>query len=365
MIQESSVRSTNSLPRSSLIFWSISRDTPCSPLQPQPTEPGIHVYSEYSIVLYLYRIKQMLRPLSLALLRTASRRLDPAALAMADTHNETQALAEEPEDSQPSDSTGSLSCSSWSPAWEELVASIAFFILCMIPYLVAIAPRIRPIPFQRIQSGEYIRNLVNNESFESDTISTLVLFLISALLPFGLQLIHVARTSKKTEDKLHTVCVYLVGFGLTLLVTESIKSYVAYLRPSFYDLCEPAADYTICTAAGDSSDARKSFPSGHASTAFCGLSLFSKYLERTFGIESVREIAIENTALVIRCKTGSAPKYNRLYSILCLLPVALAIFIAASRVVDNKHFPADIVGGCVLGAACASFANRLWFPSLF
>jgi diacylglycerol diphosphate phosphatase / phosphatidate phosphatase len=350
-----------------------------------------------------------------------SRRLDPAVLleysvpditlAMAaDTlnhNNETyESLAEEAEegegeeeelqqDQQPAataaTNTGSSSSGSslqssccWSPEWEELAASIVFFVLCMIPSIVNIAPRIRPIPFQRIQSGEYILNLVNNnESIDSDTVSTLGLVFVSVLLPFGIQLVHVAYTARRgqrpRQDKLplvlHTVCVYLVGFGLTMLVTETLKSYIGYLRPSFYDLCEPSADYTVCTAAdaGESSDARKSFPSGHASTAFCGLLLFSKHLERSFGIESVRKVAIiveeeeeeEDTGLLgIRYKTGSSPIYNRFYSILCLLPVALAIFIAASRVVDNKHFPADIVGGSLLGAACAHFANRLWFPSL-
>ncbi|KAI2500018.1 phosphatidate phosphatase [Fragilaria crotonensis] len=285
-------------------------------------------------------------------------------LAMVDSHDETNALAEGPEDLPPS-STGAASRSwSWSPAWKELVGSILFFILCMIPFLATIAPRTRPIPFQLIMSGEYILNLVNNESFDSETISTLVLFVVSALVPFGLQVIHVATKSRRNEDTLHTICVYLVGFGLTMLVTETLKSYVGYLRPSFYDLCEPTADYTSCTA-GDSNDARKSFPSGHASTAFCGFSLFSRYLERTYGVESVREVAIEdnNAAMVVRYTTA-APHYHRFCSILCLLPMALAIYIAASRVVDNKHFPADVVAGSLLGAASAHFANRLWFPSL-
>ena len=322
-------------------------------------------YASFQILrCHHYSTRSMLRPLSQALLRTAYRRLDSTVLAMAGSHDETSALAEGPDDPPPSARGAANINWPWTPAWQELVVSILFFILCMIPFLVAIAPRIRPIPFQRIKSGEFILNLVNNESFDSDTMTTPVLIVVSALLPLGLQVIHVATKSRRQEDTLHTICVYLVGFGLTMLATETLKSYVGYLRPSFFDLCEPTADYTYCTA-GDSNDARESFPSGHASTAFCGLSLFSRYLERTFGIESVQEVVMEDnsTTIVVRYRTTN-PHFHRLYSILCLLPVALAIFIAASRVVDNKHFPADIVAGSLLGAACAHFANRLWFPSL-
>lgn len=41
--------------------------------------------------------------------------------------------------------------------------------------------------------------------------------------------------------------------------------------------------------------------------------------------------------------------------------MALALFIAVSRVRDNKHFPADVVGGSLLGGSIAIFANSLWF----
>jgi membrane-associated phospholipid phosphatase len=47
-------------------------------------------------------------------------------------------------------------------------------------------------------------------------------------------------------------------------------------------------------------------------------------------------------------------------SILCLLPLALALFIASSRVVDNKHFPADVVAGSVLGFSIARYFHFLW-----
>lgn len=253
-------------------------------------------------------------------------------------------------------------------SWDvvELVACVVFLFLGMIPEVFFKSPRERPIPFQFIQSGEYILNLAVNEQFDSDTISDVELGLLSVLLPLVLQLALAFFLLKQHPKGLHnTLCTYLVGFGLTFLVTSVVKVYVGYLRPSFYDLCEPTSDFTSCTG-DDSVESRLSFPSGHASIAFCGLPLLSKYLERAFGLTSITERVTDvDGSVVLRFKaTQVAPQIRRLFSILCLLPYALAIFIATSRIVDNKHHPADVVGGSVLGAACAHFAHQLWFPSL-
>ena len=283
---------------------------------------------------------------------------------MSETNGDDPVVSNDDDDQPPAPSPTTTTVCAWSPARVELLVCVFFCLLCTIPFLAIEAPRIRPIPVQRIQSGEYILNLENDQSFDSDTVNDWVLFLVSAILPLLLQTSLAHWVIKRSGDVHGTICTYLVAFGLTLLVTECVKSYAAYLRPSFFDLCEPTANYTSCLAP-DSSDARKSFPSGHASTAFCGLSLLSMYLQRSFGIDSVRELIAtgENGTIVIRYKTN-VPHLYRFYSTLCLLPVAVAIFIAVSRVVDNKHFPADIVGGAVLGTAAAFFAHRLWFPSL-
>merc|ERR1712154_517928 len=44
---------------------------------------------------------------------------------------------------------------------------------------------------------------------------------------------------------------------------------------------------------------------------------------------------------------------KRLFSMLSVLPIFLGIFIAASRVHDDMHHPADVVGGSVIGIGCA------------
>ena len=48
-----------------------------------------------------------------------------------------------------------------------------------------------------------------------------------------------------------------------------------------------------------------------------------------------------------------------------LLPVGLSLFVAASRVVDNDHWPADVVGGAVIGGAFATIYYHRYFPIVF
>lgn len=109
-------------------------------------------------------------------------------------------------------------------------------------------------------------------------------------------------------------------------------------------------------------DTRKSFPSGHASTSFCGLTLLTLFLHTRFGLPSLvhrqqRRTDPNGTGSILPTTT-----IYRFISIFSLAPMALAVFIAVSRIVDNKHWPADVVGGAVLGASVANFVHGLWLP---
>lgn len=165
------------------------------------------------------------------------------------------------------------------------------------------------------------------------------------------------------------------------LCTEVIKNYVGYLRPVFFQECKPNEIYDSCTGAeGFAEDElRKSFVSGHASAAFCGCTLFTLFLERTFGISSTEIINSHERNLEVSANYSGAVEQNnqnqyplyvisfrkdpwlhRVGSVFSLLPMCLAVYIASSRVVDNKHFPADVVGGAVLGASIAIYCHAVW-----
>lgn len=230
-----------------------------------------------------------------------------------------------------------------SPELRELAACVAFFLACTLPFALLKSPRQRPMPIQRLNDGEIVLSLVHNEIFEGDTISDSMLIFLAAIFPLGLQLLLGRLVLGNPRDMIATGCVYAVAFGLTNGLTGTLKLYCGYLRPVFFQLCKPDNNMDACTTTNV--DARKSFPSGHASLSFCGLMLLSRFVHARFGVAS--------------SKTTNS--HRRCMSIVSLLPLGLATFIAASRVVDNRHFPADIVAGAVLGGSLARFVHDIWF----
>ncbi|MGK3738434.1 MAG: membrane-associated phospholipid phosphatase [Bacillariaceae sp.] len=260
-------------------------------------------------------------------------------------------------------------------------------------------------------------NLVNNEKFLGDTISSTECKLYALILPLMLQLslvwflwilppgsnpvatTTVGNNNSNNNNKLgnnnnsidlglfhrwdgihRTICVYSVGFGITEVITCSVKYYVGYLRPIFLDICQPYYDASSsdgggggggefrCTNEYEAKGARISFPSNHASGSFCGMLLLSLYLEHCFGTS----ITHPTTKTFLRKKKLPRRRQQqiqdhakhglqRLVSLFCYTPMLFAVFIAASRVVDNRHFPADVVGGAVLGASIASLVFNIWY----
>jgi membrane-associated phospholipid phosphatase len=250
----------------------------------------------------------------------------------------------------------------------EVVACVFFYFLCCVLYVIKLPGNQRPIPYQLLEnSGEYVRNLVNNESTDGSTVSVPNLYLLAVIVPFLFQVL-ASEMFGKLGDTHAAICVNLVAHGTTHLATESLKLYVGYLRPVFYQYCVPGDDYQECTGtSSEVADVRKSFPSGHASTAFCGLTILSLYLHNRFGVPSVRalqKLPVDEATNTMRWKVVylvKTPFYYRCISFFSMAPLALALFIAASRVVDNKHFPADVIGGAILGASISRFVNGLWY----
>ena len=259
-----------------------------------------------------------------------------------------------------------------SPDFAEIGSCVAFFLVMMIINFVNPTPRQRPIPYQYLQNtGDYIKNLVNDAPYAGyDTVSSTMLVVLAEILPLLIQL-SLAKLCGRKGDAHKAICVYLTALGLTMFVTNGVKVYCGYLRPIFYNVCDPNGNFSECQH--DSNEARLSFPSGHSSSSFCGLMILSLYLHNRFGLPSVAVLAPQEVQrddgtmqrrLVMFYNTPQQPPTRyRFVSIVALLPLALATFIASSRVVDNKHFPADVVGGAVLGASVSLFVNGLWYDT--
>jgi hypothetical protein len=94
--------------------------------------------------------------------------------------------------------------------------------------------------------------------------------------------------------------------------------------------------------------------------------LLTRYIHGRFGLPGAQARAAkvsEGDCTHCQCAGGSlsrSVRFGRLVSMISLLPLAVAVCISCSRVVDNRHFPADIVGGALLGGSIALFVHGLW-----
>ncbi|KAG8345337.1 putative PAP2 superfamily [Trypanosoma vivax] len=144
-----------------------------------------------------------------------------------------------------------------------------------------------------------------------------------------------------------TVSVWVLTFLLSIMfstfIVACIKVYVGRLRPDFiqrlkrdgYTKQSNAPD--LCGAAREG---RLSFPSGHSSAAFSAMTPLTVYLLglfRAFGGLCIWRVAVS------------------------LLPMCLAIVIAASRTRDNRHHFSDVIGGSLIGAVFALLSVGLFF----
>jgi diacylglycerol diphosphate phosphatase/phosphatidate phosphatase len=255
----------------------------------------------------------------------------------------------------------------------ELLGCLGFLLVISLLSLIDRELNERPIPVQVLQnSGDYVRNLTNNEPFDGETVPDIWLIILTIVAPVLIQFA-LSKIWGRPGDGHATWCVYIIAFSIVLVTTDAIKRYAGYLRPIFYTLCVPDDKLEECTAEDEGGNSiRMSFPSGHASTSFCGLMLLSLYLHSRFGVPSVRVYGYKPETATTQTQNGQQqhrwtttytkePALYRAISVLSLLPLALALFISTSRVVDNKHFPADIVAGSLLGASTAIFTFYLWY----
>ncbi|SAM08515.1 hypothetical protein [Absidia glauca] len=151
----------------------------------------------------------------------------------------------------------------------------------------------------------------------------------------------------------------LLGLCLSLTICAMITD-VTKPRPDLLDRCQPAvgahdppmglSNYTICTVGSDTSimiDGFKSFPSGHTSFAFAGLTYFSLYLAGKFNLFDQKG---EGRTLKI---------------FLFWIPILGALLIGISRFRDYRHHWGDVLIGGIIGLICAFFAYRQYYPPLY
>jgi diacylglycerol diphosphate phosphatase/phosphatidate phosphatase len=261
----------------------------------------------------------------------------------------------------------------------EMVAWVVFMaILSGLPRLTASVWR-RDIPYQESAAGDVLLELMFDNELVDETVNNQLLIILGVLVPLSLQVILCLTCGDSWHDVHRGICAFSTAIGLSTFIVEFAKHYVGYLRPNFYAKC--GFDYGTMQCDPDtdtdSFTGRKSFMSGHSSMSFAGLTLLSLYMQRLFGVGSgtKRAVVIGGTGADSTGNEGgtvflryislspSVQRRKRVLSVLCLIPMFLAVFIAASRVRDNYHHPADVVGGSIVGASAAIWTMEIWFDS--
>ena len=191
------------------------------------------------------------------------------------------------------------------------------------------------------------------------TFPTWTLPFLGVIIPVSIILAaSLARTDSVARSRAETkraIVGLLLAVTLGFAVTNALKNSVGAFRPDFRARCWPNGAKTAWEAPGipkcapnhDArlvSEGRKSFPSGHASMAFSGLSFASAAAaERLAAFGGGAESAAKRNR-------HRAPAWRL---VAAAAPVALAVAVAVSRVTDYMHHVEDVVGGGCIGLAAA------------
>ncbi|KAK3440544.1 hypothetical protein EUGRSUZ_B00840, partial [Eucalyptus grandis] len=198
-------------------------------------------------------------------------------------------------------------------------------------------------PFRRL-AGEDIMTDMKYPPLKTNTGLFWAVPILAIVLPFVVFLVCCF-----TCDNFHDFRV-ISSVVLTAMITDALKDTVGQQRPDLFwrsfphgiGVFDPMMKDVICH--GDKAvikESYKSFPSGHPSWSFAGLSYLSWYL------------------------AGKIRAFDRRSHIakLCIIhfPLLLVAFVAISRVDDYWRHCQDVIAGALLGSVVAAFCYLQFF----
>ncbi|KAI0738505.1 lipid phosphate phosphatase 1 [Daedaleopsis nitida] len=194
---------------------------------------------------------------------------------------------------------------------------------------------------------------VISHKHHKDQISGELNWTLAFIVPIAITLVAGLRRRSAIEVH-HSLLALYSGRGLCALITEALKNRVGRLRPDFLDRCKSILG--MCT--GDVSkiqEGRRSFPSGHSSEAFSGMTFLSLWIAGMTGAW---------------CLSQSVPGSSFLRSKIArlavsLAPLAFATWVAVSRVEDYRHHKEDVIVGSLIGIASATICYLIYWPNPF
>jgi membrane-associated phospholipid phosphatase len=245
---------------------------------------------------------------------------------------------------------GTGCCGRHRPLLQDAAASVLLFVYALLTDSFPIATE---TPFlERDPTLSYA--LVSQP-----TVSVTLLVVISVVIPVALiaatvlargAIARLPLVGQTLPLLLRLLLAFVAALGVTLAATNTIKCVAGRQRPNFYALCDyqgyrttNTTAYDALTVAGrfgstalcrgdpaDVTDAQRSFPSGHSSLSFCGMTFLALFLRWALGVRR-REVFSPLAALT-------------------LAPLILAAWCALTRVRDRFHNHDDISVGAAIGA---------------
>ncbi|XP_054808924.1 lipid phosphate phosphatase 2-like isoform X2 [Prosopis cineraria] len=203
-------------------------------------------------------------------------------------------------------------------------------------------------PFHRFVGEGMLTDL--RYPMKDNTVPFWAVPIIIILLPLVVILFYYVKR-KDIYDFHHAILGLLFSVLITAVITDAIKDGVGRPRPDFFWRCFPdgkgvfdsITSDVMCT--GDKNvikEGHKSFPSGHASGSFAGLTFLSWYLSGKIKVFD-RRGHVANFCIVF-------------------LPILMAAMVAVSRVDDYWHHWQDVFAGGLIGSIIASFCYLQFFP---
>ncbi|EPS65632.1 hypothetical protein M569_09147, partial [Genlisea aurea] len=203
-------------------------------------------------------------------------------------------------------------------------------------------------PFHRFVGEEMMIDL--KYPLKDNTVPFWAVPVIAIILPFIVILIFYF-IRRDVYDLHQAVLGLLFSVLITAVLTDAIKDAVGRPRPDFFWRCFPDGKTSFDNATGNVQctglksvikEGHKSFPSGHTSWSFAGLTFLAWYI------------------------SGKIKAFDRKGHVakLCVLflPLLVAALVGVSRVDDYWHHWQDVFAGGLLGAVIASFCYLQFFP---
>ncbi|KAG0311915.1 hypothetical protein BGZ97_011560 [Linnemannia gamsii] len=195
---------------------------------------------------------------------------------------------------------------------------------------------------------------------EKEIIPTWALIVIAVVFPAVLMAAVSLFIRRSSYDLHNGILGLLLSVSLTIVVTQVVKVTVGKHRPDFIDRCKPMLNgvsitrdeplklwkVDVCTTTDHSvfKDGMRSFPSGHASTSFAGLTYLTLWLAGKMHVFDRKGYSLK--------------------SVILMIPILAAMLVTISRIEDDRHSAPDVGWGTFIGIFFAFFSYHQYYPAI-